>query len=311
MGRHIKNFLVSAHGATAENIHISTNVGWKTSQLADMAASGSTNPDAFKATRSLTTPAPFLRTGEYDIVFLSAGGNDTTLPGRWYNHPRRRARGFLEEGGSIDRLANIFGEKLMWIAPVPSTRSVRRTGYPNKYLTIGSRSQGGTSITVPRQSPVKPGEVICAAQSREIYKELIERRLGETGNGTKVTYMDVREMRNIPNAVPQRLHRIVGGRAALVNPEVVISRFPNISDGLHVANPPPASRPWVSVIAEWLVQQALDLASPPSEDGAEGTAITDEGESSDSETGGASTASRRPASRNVSLRRPPCPPGTT
>ena len=314
MGRHIKNFLVSAHGATAGNIHISTNVGWKTSQLADMAASGSTNPDAFKTSDRLTTPGPFLRTGEYDIVFLSAGGNDTTNPGKWYSD-------YLNPGGSIDRLANIFGEKLMWIAPVPSTKQAQRyrgrgdarrslsQAEIYRYLTIGRR--GGTSIRVPSDSPVDGGERVCAAQSREIYKELIERRLGATVNGQKVTYMDVRDMRRIPDAVAQKLHHIVGGRAELVTPEVVISRFPNISDGLHVANPPPAVRPWVSAIAEWLVQQALRRDSPPSEDGAEGTAITDEGESSDSETGGASTASRRPASPNVSLRRPPCPPGTT
>jgi len=305
IGHYLKERFV-ALGATADNIHISTNGGASTFALATMAARGEAAGSHLAG--SITSTASFLRTSEYDIVFLSAGGNDAMQTSSWY--PRPGHLGSLEEGGPIDRLADIFGEKLMWIAPTPLTR-IRNERATTRYrfLTIGAGPYT-TNRMIPSSSPIQPREQVCLAQSVEIYSQLIERRLGETENGRKVTYLDVRDMEHIPDAVDQHLYRmLLSGTHA--RQEEIISTFPDISDGLHYANPPPDDRPWVPAIAEWFVEEVLELASSPSEDDTEEapTPITD-GAPSVPEVEESTAAPARPSSPNVSLRASPCPPGT-
>jgi len=243
-GAKIRDKLV-ASGLSADNVQVSTNVSMTTEFLIAMATANggrgdfkgegsSLNNDARWRTGRSRHPtiwspssgSPF-PTAEYDIVFMFAGGNDTNAVGKWNST-------YLNTGGSVSRLASLFGSKLVWIGPAPSTRITGRTPL--------ARAGGNADIYLTGPTARVDGTPMVAAQRREEYNNRLKRILANTG----VLYLDVRDIpsRSLPGAVEQL-------------PGVY---FPNLGDGLHIHSGA-HGRTTVDRVSSWVVEQAQTTPS--------------------------------------------------
>jgi len=248
-GSKIREKLIAA-GLSANNVHVSTNVSMTTEFLIEMATFNSGRGD-FKgespllnndarwrtprgrhATHWIPSSATPFPTSEYDIVFMFAGGNDTNAVGKWYST-------YLNTGGSVSRLASLFGSKLIWIGPAPSTRITGRVPL--------ERAGGNADIYLTGPTARVDGTPMTAAQRREEYnnklKITLANRPGFLGDeaNTGVLYLDVRDIpsRSLPGAVEQL-------------PGVY---FPNLGDGLHIHSGT-HGRTTVERVSSWAVEQA-------------------------------------------------------
>jgi len=274
-GSKIREKLIAA-GLNANNVHVSTNVSMTTEFLIEMATANGGRGDFKGESTSLNNDPRWRRprsnwathwnpssanpfpTSEYDIVFMFAGGNDTNAPGRWN-------RFYLNTGGSVSRLASLFGSKLIWIGPAPSTRITAQRVLSRP--AIG----GNAELYLSGATANVDGTPMVAAQRREEYNNRLKRTLANTG----VLYLDVREIpsRSLPGAVEQL-------------PGIY---FPNLGDGLHIhsgAN----GRTTVDRISSWVLEKAQNTAS------ANVAAGTGAGA-----TSAASSAASRSSSPNIAL----------